>query len=86
MPVWQPARQPRSDLGEADEPADRLNVDVRSARRGRLNLRYPATPSLSLHLDAENLSDAYCLESSYSNVWITPGAPRTVTLRMKLAP
>lgn len=49
----------------------------------RLNLSYQATPKLSLHLDVENLTDAYYLESSYSNVWITPGVPRTVTLRAK---
>jgi iron complex outermembrane receptor protein len=51
----------------------------------RLNLSYQATPRLSLHLDAENLLDAYYLESSYSNVWITPGAPRTITLRARWA-
>ncbi|KRA62382.1 TonB-dependent receptor [Caulobacter sp. Root655] len=51
----------------------------------RLNLSYRVTPELSLHLDAENLLDAYYLESSYSNVWITPGAPRTITGRVKLA-
>jgi len=49
----------------------------------RLNLSYQATRKLSLHLDAENLLDAYYLESSYSNVWITPGAPRTITIRAK---
>ena len=52
---------------------------------GRLNLSYQATSRLSLHLDAENLLDAYYLESSYSDVWITPGAPRTITIRAKWA-
>lgn len=51
----------------------------------RLNLSYQATRRLSLHLDAENLLDAYYLESSYSNVWITPGTPRTITIRAKWA-
>jgi iron complex outermembrane receptor protein len=51
----------------------------------RLNLSYQATPTLSLHLDAENLLDSYYLESSYSNVWITPGTSRTITLRAKWA-
>lgn len=50
---------------------------------GRLNLSYQATSKLSLHVDAENLLDAYYLESSYSNVWITPGAPRSITIRAK---
>lgn len=49
----------------------------------RLNLSYQATRKLSLHLDAENLLDAYYLESSYSNAWITPGAPRTIMVRAK---
>lgn len=49
----------------------------------RLNLSYRVTRGLSLHLDAENLLDAYYLESSYSNVWITPGAPRTMTIRAR---
>jgi len=52
---------------------------------GRLNLSYQATSRLSLHVDVENLLDAYYLESSYSNVWITPGAPRSVTIRAKWA-
>jgi iron complex outermembrane recepter protein len=49
----------------------------------RLNLSYQATARVSLHLDAENLLDAYYLESSYSDAWITPGAPRTITFRAK---
>lgn len=52
---------------------------------GRLNLSYQATSRLSLHVDVENLLDVYYLESSYSNVWITPGAPRSVTIRAKWA-
>jgi iron complex outermembrane receptor protein len=51
----------------------------------RLNLSYRVTKALSAHLDAENLFDAYYVESSYSNVWITPGAPRSVQLRLALA-
>ncbi|MEK7343614.1 MAG: TonB-dependent siderophore receptor [Pseudomonadota bacterium] len=51
----------------------------------RLNLSYRPIKRVSLHLDAENLFDAYYLESSYSNVWITPGAPRTVRGRITLA-
>jgi iron complex outermembrane receptor protein len=51
----------------------------------RLNLSYQVTSRLSLHVDAENLLDACYLESSYSNVWITPGTPRTMTIRAKWA-
>lgn len=51
----------------------------------RLNLSYQLTPNVALHLDAENLFDKYYVESSYSDVWITPGAPRTVRARLALA-
>jgi iron complex outermembrane receptor protein len=51
----------------------------------RLNLSYRVTKSLSAHLDGENLFDAYYLESSYSNVWITPGTPRTIRARVAVS-
>lgn len=51
----------------------------------RVNLSYRLTKALSLHLDAENLFDAVYSESSYSNVWITPGAPRTIRGRIAVA-
>jgi len=68
-----------------DRPGDDVNSGFRLPDyvTARLNLSYQATLRLSLHLDAENLLDAYSLESSYSNVWITPGAPRTITIRAK---
>lgn len=50
----------------------------------RINLSYRLTRELSAHLDAENLFDRYYIESSYSDVWITPGAPRTVRARLVL--
>ena len=51
----------------------------------RANLAYQVSKSASLHLDVENLFDTYYLESSYSNVWITPGAPRTVTGKLRVS-
>lgn len=51
----------------------------------RLNLSYQLTCGLKAHLDFENLFDKYYIESSYSDVWITPGAPRTVRARIVLA-
>jgi iron complex outermembrane receptor protein len=49
----------------------------------RVNLGYQVTERLSAHLDIENLFDTYYLESSFSNVWIAPGAARTVTARLR---
>lgn len=49
----------------------------------RLNASYQLNAHASLHLDVENLFDSYYLESSYSDVWITPGAPRTIMARVR---
>lgn len=51
----------------------------------RANLAYRVSKAVSLHLDVENLFDAYYLESSYSDVWIAPGAPRTVTGKVRVS-
>jgi iron complex outermembrane receptor protein len=69
-----------------ERPGDDVNSGFRLPGyvTARLNLSYRLSPRLSLHLDAENLLDAYYLESSYSDVWITPGAPRTLTGRVKV--
>ena len=50
----------------------------------RLNLSYQLTPNVAVHLDAENLFDESYIESSYSDVWITPGAPRTIRAQLAL--
>lgn len=91
---WRTARQGPGAIGVGgglvyvgERPGDDANSGFKlpGYATARLNLSYQATQTLSLHLDAENLMDAYDLESSYSNVWITPGAPRTITLRAKWA-
>jgi len=51
----------------------------------RANAAYQLNARVSLHLDVENLFDAYYLESSFSDVWITPGTPRGVTGRVRVA-
>lgn len=50
----------------------------------RLNLSYRISRGVTVHLDAENLFDVYYIESSYSDVWITPGAPRTIRARLAI--
>lgn len=51
----------------------------------RLNLSYGLARGITAHLDAENLFDFYYIESSYSDVWITPGAPRTLRARIAMS-
>ncbi|MGQ3050182.1 MAG: TonB-dependent siderophore receptor [Roseateles sp.] len=41
------------------------------------------SPSLRATLDVDNLFDTTHYTSSYSRVWVTPGAPRTVTLGLQ---
>lgn len=50
----------------------------------RINLSWQAAKGVRLHLDADNLFDTYYLDSSYSDVWITPGAARSVRLRLAI--
>ena len=50
----------------------------------RLNLSWQAAKGVRLHLDADNLFDTYYLDSSYSDVWITPGAARSVRVRLAI--
>ncbi|MGK2909056.1 MAG: TonB-dependent siderophore receptor [Sphingobium sp.] len=68
-------------------PGDDVNSGFRLPDyvTARLNLSYQVSKGVAVHLDAENLFDAYYLESSYSNIWITPGAPRTVRARLALS-
>ena len=68
-------------------PGDDVNSGFRLPDyvTARLNLSYQLSKGVAVHLDAENLFDAYYLESSYSNVWITPGSPRTVRARLALS-
>ena len=69
--------RPGDDINSGFELPDYVTV--------RANVAYQLTEKVSLHLDVENLFDTYYLESSYSDVWITPGAPRTVMGRVRVA-
>ena len=68
-------------------PGDDVNSGFRLPDyvTARLNLSYQFSRGVAVHLDAENLFDAYYLESSYSNIWIAPGTPRTVRARLALS-
>jgi iron complex outermembrane receptor protein len=70
-------KRPGDDVGSRFRLDDYLTA--------RLNLSYRLSPALTVHLDAENLFDRYYIESSYSDVWITPGAPRTIRARLAIA-
>ena len=68
-------------------PGDDINSGFRlpSYVTARLNAGYQISHNVSVHIDAENLTNAFYLESSFSNVWITPGAPRSIKGRVKVS-
>ncbi len=70
-----------------ERPGDDINSGFRLPDyvTARVNLSYQFNSHVAVHLDAENLFHAYYLESSYSNIWITPGAPRTIRARLVLS-
>lgn len=91
---WQSNGRERGSVGVGagfTYVGERPGDDVASGFRlddyvtARVNLSYRVTRALSLHLDAENLFDEVYTESTYSNVWITPGAPRTIRARIAVA-
>lgn len=49
----------------------------------KLVAHWRITPTLRATLDVDNLSDTTNYTSSFSRVWVTPGAPRTVTLGLQ---
>lgn len=69
-----------------ERPGDDVNSGFRldSYVTARANLSYQVSRVVRVQLDAENLFDQVYSESSYSNVWITPGAPRTIRARVVL--
>lgn len=48
----------------------------------RLSARWSVTPSTRLVADVDNLFDTTYYASSYSRLWVMPGAPRTISLAL----
>lgn len=49
----------------------------------RAGAGYQFTPRLSGHIDVDNLFDEHYLASSFNELWIMPGAPRTVRVSLR---
>jgi iron complex outermembrane receptor protein len=69
-----------------ERPGDDINsgFELPDYVTTRFNVAYQLSDKASLHLDVENLFNSYYLESSFSNVWITPGAARSVAGRVRV--
>lgn len=51
--------------------------------KAKAAVEYGVTPNLDLRLEVDNLLDEHYAQSSYSPVWIFPGAPRTIRATVK---
>jgi len=52
--------------------------------KAKAAIEAPVTDNLRFRLEADNLFDAHYAASSYSRLWIYPGAPRTVRASLRL--
>jgi len=52
--------------------------------KGKAAVDYALSPHAALRLEADNLFDVRYAQSSYSPVWVYPGAPRTVRASLRL--
>jgi iron complex outermembrane receptor protein len=54
--------------------------------KAKAAIEAPLSDALRVRLEADNLFDARYAASSYSRLWVFPGAPRTVraSLRIKM--
>ena len=53
--------------------------------KAKAAIEAPLSDALRVRLEADNLFDAHYAASSYSRLWVFPGAPRTVRASLRLA-
>ncbi len=74
-----------SYMGERAGAIDGSGLVLPAYVKAKAAIEYAFSPRVSLRLEADNLFDARYAQSSYSPVWIFPGAPRTVRASMRLS-
>jgi len=65
---------------QAEADAGRAPFQLPAYTTARLSARWSLTPSTRLVADVDNLFDTTYYASSYSRLWVMPGAPRTISL------
>ncbi|MFT4255229.1 MAG: TonB-dependent siderophore receptor [Caulobacter sp.] len=75
-----------SYVGDRAGALDGSGLILPSYWKAKAAVEYAITPRLDARLEVDNLLDEHYAQSSYSPVWIFPGAPRTVraTVRARL--
>lgn len=72
-----------SYVGDRAGALDGSGLILPSYWKAKAAVEYALTPRIDLRLEADNLFDEHYAQSSYSPVWIFPGAPRTVRASVK---
>ena len=71
-------------VGDRAGSIERAFVVLPAYVKAKAAVDYALSPRLTLRAEADNLFDARYAQSSYSRVWIFPGAPRTVRLSLRV--
>ena len=68
---------------QAEADAGRPGFKLPAYTTARLSARWSVTPRTRLVADIDNLFDATYYASSYSRLWVMPGAPRTISIGLQ---
>ncbi len=71
-------------VGDRAGSLDAKPLVLPSYVKAKAAVEMPVTDQLRFRLEADNLFDARYAASSYSRLWIYPGAPRTVRASLRL--
>ncbi|MFN7725424.1 MAG: TonB-dependent siderophore receptor [Rubrivivax sp.] len=69
---------------QAEANAGTAPFELPAYTTAKLTAYWRATPTLRWSLDVDNLFDTTHYTSSYSRLWVTPGAPRSFTLGVQV--
>lgn len=72
-------------VGDRAAALDGSGVRLPAYWKAKAALEYALTPQVSGRLEVDNLFDEHYAASSYSNLWIFPGAPRSLRLALTVA-
>jgi len=68
---------------QADAKAATPSFELPSYTTAKLVAYWRINPALRVTLDVDNLFDSTYYASSYSRLWVTPGAARTITVGLQ---
>jgi len=74
-----------SYMGDRAGAIDGSGLVLPGYLKAKASVEYAFSRQLTLRLEADNLFDARYAQSSYSPVWIFPGAPRTLRAALRIA-